>query len=58
MYPKRLILADARQLGIEVLPLDVNRSGADYRVERIGAPSRSSKQAVEPATASGWRSRR
>jgi len=36
MYPKRLILADARQLGIEVLPLDVNRSGADYRVERIG----------------------
>ncbi|MFI0432262.1 MAG: DNA polymerase III subunit alpha [Candidatus Nanopelagicales bacterium] len=38
MYPKRLILADARQLGIAVLPLDVNRSGADYRVEPVGRP--------------------
>ena len=36
MYPKRLILDDARQLGIAVLPLDVNRSDADYRVERVG----------------------
>jgi error-prone DNA polymerase len=35
MYPKRLILDDARQLGISVLPLDVNRSGATYRVERV-----------------------
>lgn len=34
MYPKRLILNDARRHGVEVLPLDVNRSGADYRVER------------------------
>ena len=25
MYPKRLILDDARQFGIAVLPLDVNR---------------------------------
>ncbi len=36
MYPKRLILADARQLGIAVLPLDVNASDATYRVERVG----------------------
>jgi len=36
MYPKRLILDDARQLRIAVLPLDVNRSDADYRVERVG----------------------
>ncbi len=35
MYPKRLILDDARQFGIEVLPLDVNRSEATYRVERL-----------------------
>ncbi|WP_392425887.1 DNA polymerase III subunit alpha [Barrientosiimonas humi] len=35
MYPKRLILADARQLGIRVLGLDVNRSGRDYLVERV-----------------------
>jgi error-prone DNA polymerase len=36
MYPKRLILDDARQFGIAVLSLDVNRSDADYRVERVG----------------------
>src|SRR3954451_8318126 len=35
MYPKRLILDDARNLGIAVLPLDVNRSGAQYRVEKV-----------------------
>ncbi len=34
MYPKRLILDDARHLGIAVLPLDINRSGIEYRVER------------------------
>jgi error-prone DNA polymerase len=37
MYPKRLILDDARQFGIAILPLDVNRSDAAYRVERVGA---------------------
>jgi error-prone DNA polymerase len=35
MYPKRLILDDARNLGIVVLPLDVNLSGATYRVEKL-----------------------
>ncbi len=35
MYPKRLILDDARQFGIAVLPLDVNASDATYRVERV-----------------------
>lgn len=37
MYPRRLILDDARQFGIAVLGLDVNRSAADYRVERLPA---------------------
>jgi error-prone DNA polymerase len=37
MYPKRLILDDARQFGIAVLPLDVNASDAEYRVEKVGA---------------------
>jgi error-prone DNA polymerase len=37
MYPRRLILDDARQFGIAVLPLDVNRSWRDYRVERLPA---------------------
>jgi error-prone DNA polymerase len=36
MYPKRLILDDARQLGIAVLALDVNASDGVYRVERVG----------------------
>src|SRR4051794_6854830 len=35
MYPKRLILDDARQFGISILPLDVNVSTADYVVERL-----------------------
>ncbi|MGI8576393.1 MAG: DNA polymerase III subunit alpha [Nocardioidaceae bacterium] len=36
MYPKRLILDDARQFGIAVLPLDVNSSDDVYRVEKVG----------------------
>lgn len=35
MYPKRLILDDARQFGIAILSLDVNASDAEYRVERV-----------------------
>jgi error-prone DNA polymerase len=33
MYPRRLILDDARRRGIEILPLDVNRSERGYVVE-------------------------
>jgi error-prone DNA polymerase len=42
MYPRRLILQDARQFGIAVLPLDVNRSEKTYVVEEVspGAPRR------------------
>jgi error-prone DNA polymerase len=35
MYPKRLILDDARRLGVTILPLDVNRSDGAYRVEKV-----------------------
>ena len=35
MYPKRLILDDARTMGIAVLGLDVNESDAQYRIERV-----------------------
>jgi hypothetical protein len=35
MYPKRLILDDARQLGITILGLDVNASEDRYVVERV-----------------------
>ncbi len=38
MYPKRLILDDARQFGITVLGLDVNASEPEYVVERRSEP--------------------
>ncbi|MEE1621091.1 DNA polymerase III subunit alpha [Zafaria sp. Z1313] len=37
MYPKRLLVAEARRMGIPILPLDINRSCAEYRVERVDA---------------------
>jgi error-prone DNA polymerase len=37
MYPRRLLLEDAREHGIPILPLDVNRSEPEYVVESIGA---------------------
>ncbi|MGI4896325.1 MAG: DNA polymerase III subunit alpha, partial [Janthinobacterium lividum] len=53
MYPKRLILDDARHLGIEVLGLDVNASGDTYRVERVSTtpdegPSRIGQELLDP----------
>jgi error-prone DNA polymerase len=42
MYPRRLILEDAREHGIVILPLDVNQSQKDYTVERVeGSAARS-----------------
>ena len=55
MYPRRLILEDAREHGIEVLPLDINESEPDYVVEHVpasdghaavGAPPRAARTAV------------
>jgi error-prone DNA polymerase len=42
MYPKRLILEEARRIGIPILPLDVNHSDTEYRIEPLdeSAPSR------------------
>ncbi|MFC1441230.1 DNA polymerase III subunit alpha [Streptacidiphilus sp. N1-10] len=39
MYPKRLLLADARRRGVPVLPLDVNRSEQDFRIELVSDES-------------------
>ena len=33
MYPRRLIVADARQFGIPIRPIDINRSDKVYRAE-------------------------
>ncbi|MCX5197632.1 DNA polymerase III subunit alpha [Streptomyces sp. NBC_00249] len=38
MYPKRLLLADARRRGVPVLPLDVNRSSVTHRIELVSGP--------------------
>lgn len=35
MYPKRLLLADARRRGVPVLPVDVNRSAVAHRIELV-----------------------
>jgi error-prone DNA polymerase len=50
MYPKRLILDDARNFGIRVLGLDVNVSAGTYRVERIEPDGD-----TEPEGGGGWR---
>ncbi|MFM7014246.1 MAG: DNA polymerase III subunit alpha [Actinomycetota bacterium] len=34
MYPKRLLLAEARRLGVKLLPVDVNFSRDEYLVEK------------------------
>ncbi|HJY32590.1 MAG TPA: OB-fold nucleic acid binding domain-containing protein, partial [Actinomycetota bacterium] len=49
MYPRRLLLEDAREHGIPILPLDVNRSEPEYVVEgvdwraKVGAPARAAR---------------
>jgi error-prone DNA polymerase len=63
MYPKRLILDDARSFGIPVLGLDVNASGDTYRLERVddggsdagGPPDTTTSGA---ATTPAWRRER
>ncbi|MFA1547628.1 DNA polymerase III subunit alpha [Actinomadura chokoriensis] len=37
MYPKRVILDDARHFGVPILPLDVNRSAAGWHAEPVSA---------------------
>ncbi len=41
MYPKRVILDDARHFGVPILPLDVNRSAAAWHAEPVseGGPT-------------------
>jgi error-prone DNA polymerase len=51
MYPKRLILDEARQMGILLAPLDVNKSDATYRVESR-AESNDGAQAIRIALSS------
>ena len=49
MYPRRLILEDAREHGVEILPLDVNRSQKAYRVEALRADRLDARYAIRLA---------
>ncbi|CAN5647124.1 DNA polymerase III subunit alpha [soil metagenome] len=40
MYPRRLIVADARHFGIAILPIDINASHDDFRVEDLSFTGR------------------
>ncbi|MFP1628658.1 DNA polymerase III subunit alpha [Streptomyces sp. 5K101] len=51
MYPKRLLLADARRRGVPVLPLDVNRSGAAHRIELVSGGEGSGRWGLRLALA-------
>jgi error-prone DNA polymerase len=53
MYPKRLILDDARQLGITIAPVDINRSSSSYRVERVNSESGRKPVAVIDGASTG-----
>ncbi|SDX94972.1 DNA polymerase III, alpha subunit [Modestobacter sp. DSM 44400] len=51
MYPKRLILDDARNFGVRVLGLDVNASTGTYRLERVEEPAEEEPGAPGPRPA-------
>ncbi|MBD9733006.1 DNA polymerase III subunit alpha [Streptomyces sp. H28] len=59
MYPKRLLLADARRRGVPILPLDVNKSGVTHRIELVSDAKRlkgvKGRQAPESGEAWGLR---
>ncbi len=54
MYPRRLLLEDARQFGVCVLPLDVNRSDRVYRAERVRADEAFALLGVGARLPPGW----
>ena len=39
MYPRRLLVADARRSGVPILPIDVNHSDRVYRAEPVANPA-------------------
>jgi error-prone DNA polymerase len=52
MYPKRLIIDEARQWGIKILPVDINKSDTSYRVEKVAAGEKESYLYTAPDTKS------
>ncbi|GAB3822135.1 DNA polymerase III subunit alpha [Tessaracoccus terricola] len=58
MYPKRLLLEEARRMGVAVLGLDINRSHGTYRAEHIPDPDPSLPEARAAASLEGAGGRR
>ncbi|MEU9184474.1 DNA polymerase III subunit alpha [Streptomyces sp. NPDC048484] len=56
MYPKRLLLADARRRGVPILPLDVNRSAVAHGIELV-SESESPREAEDAGSAGSGGSR-
>ncbi len=54
MYPKRLILDDARNFGVRVLGLDVNASAGSYRVEPVDPPGEDDDPGAPPRERPSW----
>lgn len=57
MYPKRLLLEEARRMGVQVLGLDVNHSGGSYHVERTDGDEEAldlNASALPPAWRQTW----
>ena len=52
MYPKRVIIADARLSGVHVLPVDVNSSAADWTVDTRGSDPPYPPGSAEPTPSS------
>ena len=50
MYPKRLIVDDARASGVEILGLDVNASKANYVVEVVNSGGVTETEPIDSAT--------
>ena len=48
MYPKRVIIADARLSGVLVLPVDINASSSEWMAEDQGNPSSGTEAASSP----------
>jgi error-prone DNA polymerase len=46
MYPRRLLLSEARRLGVKLLPIDVNKSTAEYRVEATARKTLDPNEAI------------
>lgn len=49
MYPRRLLLTEARRLGVKVLPIDVNHSTDEYLVEAPHTTSNTNSPGVRMA---------